>query len=353
MSRPRLAFVGVGWIGAMRMESVAASGAAEVVAVCDPVEERLESARAAHGAVAAFTDHADLLEAAGRLALDGVVIATPNALHAEQTITALERGLAVFCQKPLAIDAAEARSIVDAARRADRLLGVDYSYRYTDGARSLKALADSGAFGRVAVVEAVFHNAYGPGKAWCYDPALAGGGALVDLGVHLIDLVLWILGETEVITVHGRALRRGEPVGRGAIDDFAIAHLELEGGTVVHLAVSWEAHAGRDCVIRAAIHGTDGGAEFRNVNGSFLDFETERYRGRTAERVAMESGAWLGRGILDWVERLAVSRAFDPEIEGSVRVAEVIDAIYDASPVLERRADPVEAGASSPAHLPG
>lgn len=345
MGRPRLGFVGVGWIGAMRMESVAASGAAEVVAVCDPSEERLEAARAAHGVVAGFPSYDELLEEASALDLDGVVIATPNALHAEQTVAALERGLAVFCQKPLALDAAEARAMIDTARRADRLLGVDYSYRYTDGARALKELADSGAFDRVTFIETVFHNAYGPGKAWCNDPELAGGGALIDLGVHQIDLALWILGGRGVNAVHGSALRRGVPVGRGAIDDFAIAHLELEGGTVVHMAVSWEAHAGRDCLIRTTIHGTDGGAEFRNVGGSFFDFETERFHGRAAERIATESGTWLGRGILDWVERLTASRAFDPEIEGSIRITEVIDAIYDAHPAQRRSAEPVEAGA--------
>src|SRR5690625_1290120 len=128
MGRPRLGLVGLGWIGAMRMRAVA--GRTEVVALCDTSEERLAEAGAAHPDAERFLEYGGLLEAAERLRLDGVVIATPNALHAGQTLAALRAGLAVFCQKPLALNAAEARAMVDAARSADRLLDVDYSYRH-------------------------------------------------------------------------------------------------------------------------------------------------------------------------------------------------------------------------------
>lgn len=331
-ARLRLGFAGLGWIGAMRMDAVAASGRALVSALCDPAETCLAAASARHQDAAVFTDYDEMLARAGDLRLDGVVIATPNALHAPQAIAALERGLAVFCQKPLALDAAEARAIVDAARRANRRLGVDYSYRYTDGAQALRAMARSGELGKVFAVESVFHNAYGPGKAWCHDPAVAGGGALIDLGVHQIDLPLWILDSPGVRSVRGCAFRHGEPLEGRAIDDFAIAHLELEGGTIVHLAVSWNAHAGTDCVIRTAFFGTGGGAEVRNLGGSFFDFETLRFDGRERRAIGRESGEWLGRAILDWVERTAASPAFDPEVERSVHVAEVIDEIYGTAP---------------------
>ena len=122
------------------------------------------------------------------LEVDGVVIATPSAMHAEQSIRALERGAAVFCQKPLGRTAAEVRAVVDAARAADRLLGVDLSYRFTEGMRRVRDLVRSGELGRVYAVDLVFHNAYGPDKPWFYDPALSGGGCVMDLGVHLVDL---------------------------------------------------------------------------------------------------------------------------------------------------------------------
>ncbi|HEX6940815.1 MAG TPA: Gfo/Idh/MocA family oxidoreductase [Longimicrobiales bacterium] len=331
-ARPRLGFAGLGWIGAMRMDAVAADGRAVVAALCDASADRLAEAAAKHPDAAAFADYDAMLDRAGVLRLDGVVIATPNALHAPQAIAALERGLAVFCQKPLALNAVEARAMVDAARRANRRLAVDYSYRYTDGARTLRRMVRDGELGRVFSVASTFHNAYGPDKPWCHDPALAGGGALIDLGVHQIDLPLWLLDSPGVREVRGTAFRHGRPLDGTGIDDFAVAQLVLEGAAVVHLAVSWSAHAGADCVIRTTLFGTGGGAEVGNVDGSFFDFETRRFDGRRCTILHREGRAWMGRAILDWVDRLATSAAYDAEIERSVLVAEVVDAIYQAAP---------------------
>jgi predicted dehydrogenase len=334
---PRLAFVGLGWIGAMRLQAVTEAAAAEVTALCESAPARLTEAGKAYPDAARFGEYEGLLERAEEMGLDGVVIATPNALHAPQTLAALERGLAVFCQKPLALDAREARKMVDAARDADRLLGVDYSYRFTDGLRELRRRIQAGELGRVFSLDLVFHNAYGPDKPWCFDPDLSGGGALMDLGVHLVDLASWLLDDPPVRKVEGGIFRRGErlvfgrPDARGqtGVEDFASAWFELgEGDVAVSLAVSWNAHAGRDCVLRAAVLGAAGGAEFRNIGGSFYDFELERFVGRSGEIITRESRDWLGRAILDWARRLAESRKFDPEIERSVRVSEVVDSIY-------------------------
>lgn len=320
----RLGFAGLGWIGAMRLQAV--SAVAEVAALCEPAPQRLEEVARAHPGAAAYSGFDEMLSA--DLGLDGVVIATPNSLHAPQTLAALDRGLAVFCQKPLALNAREAWEMVEAARRSGKLLGVDYSYRYTDGARALRRAVEAGDLGRVFSVDTVFHNAYGPDKAWCFDPRLSGGGALMDLGVHLIDLALWLLGDPEVREVHGGAWKGGQPLGEGEVDDFASARIELEGGGAVSLAVSWNAHAGQDCVIRLSAFGTSGGAELRNVDGSFYDFELARFSGRSGEVKVRESRDWLGRAILDWAARLGEGRGYDPAIERSVRVSEVVDAVY-------------------------
>ena len=327
MRPPRLGFVGLGWIGAMRLQALAEAGAAEVAALCEAAPARLAETGDAHPQASRFAEFDDLMDQAAELELDGIVIATPNSLHAPQTVAALERGLAVCCQKPLALDAGEARRMVAAARTADRLLGVDYSYRFTDGARELRRLVASGELGRVFSLELVFHNAYGPDKPWCFDPRLAGGGALMDLGVHLVDLALWLLDDPPLRGTRGAVFRQGERLAGAGVDDFASASMDL-GGAVASLAVSWNAHAGRDCVIRVAAFGTAGGAEFRNVDGSFYDFELARFDGRAGEVVVRESRDWLGRATLDWARRLAESNRFDPEIERSVRVSEVVDAVY-------------------------
>ncbi|ABS27414.1 Gfo/Idh/MocA family protein [Anaeromyxobacter sp. Fw109-5] len=325
-TRPRLGFLGVGWIGRHRMEAVAKSGAAEVAAVADPVGDAArEAAQSAPGcAVAASLD--ELLA----LPLDGIVIATPSALHVEQAVRALERGLAVFCQKPLGRTAAEARRAVDAARAADRLLAVDLSYRHVRGVPEVRRLVQEGALGRVHAVNLAFHNAYGPDKAWFYDVRQSGGGCVMDLGIHLVDLSLWVLGFPKVLDVASRVTSKGAPLaGRDAVEDCAQALLLLEGGTAAQLACSWRISAGRACAIEAAFYGTEGGAALRNVDGSFYDFTVERYRGTAREVLATPPDAWGGRAAVAFAEALAAGRGFDAEVEGLVRVAEALDAIYE------------------------
>jgi predicted dehydrogenase len=324
VSRPRLGFLGVGWIGRQRMEAMLKTDAVEAVAIADPSPEGAEQALA----LAPGAEQVDGLEGLLRAGVDGVVIATPSALHAEQSIRALRTGAAVFCQKPLGRDAAEARAVVAAARDADRLLAVDLSYRFTQGMRAIRERLRAGELGEVYAVDLVFHNAYGPDKAWFYDPALAGGGCVMDLGVHLVDLALWALEFPSVEGVSSHLLAGGKPLSPGAVEDYAAAQIELAGGVSVRLACSWRLPAGRDAIISAAFYGSGGGAALRNVGGSFYDFEAELYRGTAAETLVGPPDEWGGRAAADWAERLAGGARFDPAADRLVEVAVVLDRIY-------------------------
>lgn len=324
--RPRLGFLGVGWIGRNRMEAIAQSEMAQVVGIADPVPAAAEEAQK----LAPGSERVDSLDALLELGLDGLVIATPSAFHAEQSVRALERGVAVFCQKPLGRSAEETKRVVDAARAADRLLGVDLSYRFTTGMRQLRERIQGGALGDIYAVNLVFHNAYGPDKAWFYDPKLAGGGCLMDLGIHLVDLAFWVLGFPAVHRVSSQLFAQGRTLGRrgDAVEDYAAAQLELSSGTAVQLACSWKLPAGCDAVIEASFYGTKGGAAFRNVNGSFYDFTADLFWGTRRERLAEPPDAWGGRAAVDWATRLAHGARFDPESERLVQVASALDRIY-------------------------
>ncbi|MAX01238.1 MAG: oxidoreductase [Sphingomonas sp.] len=318
----RLGFLGTGWIGRNRMAAICATGLVDTVFVSDPDpvcrEEALALARDSH-AVAG-------LNAMLNEGVDGVVIATPSALHAEQAIHALQSGTAVFCQKPLGRTAAEAAAVVAAARDADRLLAVDFSYRRT---RAMEAIADrvqSGALGRIYAVECVFHNAYGPDKPWFYDPHLSGGGCIMDLGVHLVDLLLWALGFPEVDTVHVRRFANGEPLHDSDVaEDHALAMLSLAGGIEARLACSWNLSAGQDAVIEMRFHGTKGSAAMVNRDGSFYDFHGWAMQGTACETLAEPPDDWGGRASSDWAERLAQGRGFDPAVDHLVAVSDVLD----------------------------
>jgi predicted dehydrogenase len=325
LRQPRLGFLGVGWIGRTRMQALASSGAGTVAAIADASADRAAEAHA----LVPHAARADSLEALLDMDLDGIVIATPSALHADQCIDALERGRAVFCQKPLARTAAETRAVVEAARRADRLLGVDLSYRFTTAMQAVRSAVRGGTIGPVLAADLVFHNAYGPDRGWARDPALAGGGCVIDLGVHLVDLALWTLDFPRVTAVSSHLFADGAPLAYGAdvCEDFALATLELETGAVVRVACSWEAHSGRDAEIEASFHGANGGATMRNVDGSFHDFAATLHRGAASQLLCSPPDDWGGRALIDWSNRLAAGAGFDADVESAVHVAATLDEV--------------------------
>ncbi len=323
---PRLGFLGVGWIGRNRMEAIAKTGLAEIGGIADAVDSNTcEAAKLAPKA-----DRVTSLSELLALDLDGIVIATPSALHAEQSIAALERGLAVFCQKPLARTAGETRRVIDAARANNQLLAVDLSYRFTSGIQQLRRVVQSGELGQIFAVDLVFHNAYGPDKAWFYDFELAGGGCVMDLGIHLVDLALWILDYPSVQSTTARLFHQGNALQSppAQVEDFAAARLDLVTGASVQLNCSWKLQAGCDAIIRASFYGTNGGVEFQNVNGSFYEFRAERFYGTRRELLASGSEEWGGRAAVDWLKRLSEGQTYDPNIEGLIQVAATLDSIY-------------------------
>ncbi len=323
MTIPRVGFLGTGWIGRHRMEAMVATGAVQVAAICDPSAECVADAAALAPDARVVASLEDMLA----LGLDGVVIATPSALHAEQAIAALQSDAAVFCQKPLGRSAAEAQAVIDAARSANRLLGVDLSYRHTAAMTAIADLIRAGTLGDIFAVDLTFHNAYGPGKPWFFDPAQSGGGCVIDLGVHLVDLALWTLGFPTVTDVQATLLAKGHPIEPGQVEDYATARFNA-GAADIRLACSWNLHAGRDAVIEAAFYGTRGGAALRNVSGSFYDFTAQHFTGTHAETLTEPPDAWGTRSAAIWAEQLAASAKFDPAAEQFARSAEVLDRMY-------------------------
>jgi predicted dehydrogenase len=153
---------------------------------------------------------------------------------------------------------------------------------------------------------------------------------VIDLGIHLVDLGLWTLGQPAVNHVTSRLYTSGKPLDRDAntVEDYATARLDLEDGATIQLACSWKLAAGCDAVIGATFYGTEGGVRFHNVDGSFYDFTAERFRGTKRELLCEPPDAWGGRAIVEWVKRLAGGSGYDPEIETVCQVSEALDAIY-------------------------
>lgn len=325
IKKPRLGFLGVGWIGLNRMEAIAKSGLAEITSVCDLAQNSLMSASEIVPSSEMMSDADEFFS----MDMDAVVIATPNAFHAAQAIRALNRGMAVFCQKPLGCSGEETARVVAAAEKADKLVDVDFSYRFTHF-RIIRDLLQSGDLGEIYAADLMFHNAYGPDKSWYYDPRLSGGGCVLDLGIHLIDLALWSLDFPQIISVKSDLFSGGKRIeDRGKQpEDFAAAQLTTDSGTAIQLACSWNSSAGNDAVIEAVFYGTRGGAFFRNIGGSFYRFQAMQFKGRKRKVLESSPDNWGGRAALNWLNKLAAGSGFDREARQYVQTSRVIDQIY-------------------------
>ena len=260
-----LAVAGLGWLGESLIRDVPRGNGLglEVVAVQDVVPRRAADIATRYAIEGAFVDFDALLEYGG---VDALVVCTPNALHAAQAQAALRAGKHVLVQKPLALSAADAEATLDAARRADRVVFVDYTYRFLDTMRTFRQQLPG--LGPIESMSATFHNIYGPGaeKAWFFDPRLSGGGALTDLGVHLLDLGLWLSRPARVL------LEVAQLVGEGPVEHAAHVRLQLDG-VPFNVDVSWNA-ALPATDIALVVNARGGRLSWQNVAGSFFHFQT-------------------------------------------------------------------------------
>lgn len=325
ITKPRIAFIGVGWIGRHRMEAAAKTGLADITVLCDPSDECIEEAKkvAPLSAVASSFD-----QTINDPQIDAVVIATPSAVHMQQTVAALQNNKAVFCQKPLGRNSAEVATAIKTAQVADKLLGADFSYRYTTAFSAIHNIIRSGELGEIYAIELKFHNAYGPGKPWFYDIQQSGGGCVLDLGVHMIDLALYALEFPEVSAISSRLYSKGNIVtSRTVVEDYADVMMKA-GSVNAHLSCSWNLHAGTEAIIEASFYGTKGGVAIKNIDGSFYNFAGYRYWNTKSEMIVAPPDEWGGRAITDWLNRLSSSNRFQSDALNYYPSAQVIDRIY-------------------------
>lgn len=224
----RVGLVGCGGIGAVHARSWGEVPGAGIAAACDADRER-----AAGVSPAAFADWREMLEA---VPLDVVDVCTPPNLHADVAIAALQRGIPVICEKPLARTAEEARAIVDAARQSGVLLMTAFCHRFHPPIQAARALQEEGVLGRVLM----FRNRFGTRFAgvedrWFSRPEISGGGVLLDTSIHSIDLFRFLVGEVARSTA---AVRSFHPAIQEA-EDSGVLLLEAESGALGVIEASW------------------------------------------------------------------------------------------------------------------
>jgi predicted dehydrogenase len=252
----RAGIVGGGWPGQRHAEGFAASGAWEIAAVADlDPDRRRELARGTDARLLATADELFALDE-----LDAVVVALPTFLHHPTVMAALAAGKHVLCEKPPALNAGETAAMADAAARCGLTLSFGLQRRALPSAAAAQALIAKGGLGEIYHARAVFTRSWGAplgAGSWFRDPARAGGGALLDIGIHVLDLAWFLMGRPQPIAALGVTHDRSPETS--PLENAAFGLLRFAGGRSIQLEAAWILPEADDRQY-VHLHGTAGGA---------------------------------------------------------------------------------------------
>lgn len=260
MNKLKVGIVGTGSISTLHIESYLKNPNVELYAFCDINEAQLSKMAQKYGISRTFTDVHAMLELEE---LDAVSICTWNSAHAACTIAALNAGKHVLCEKPMAISAQEAVAMQEAARASDRLLMIGFVRRFGNDCAILKDFLDAGYFGDLYYAKATYLRRHGNPGGWFGDKSRSGGGPLIDLGVHVIDLVRYLMGNPQPVSVYGstwqKLLNRPHIIGKVGytsvskssddicdVEDLATALIRFDNGAVLAVETSFSLNLAKD-----------------------------------------------------------------------------------------------------------
>jgi predicted dehydrogenase len=273
----RAGVVGLGWAGRQHMTAYDSLPEVELVGLAGMEADAMEELGDQYG-IAADQRHRDWKDLVASGDLDVISIATPTTLHAPIAVAALDAGIHVLSEKPMAENATVARTMVEAAKRNGKVLDVSFNHRRRGDVQALKQIVDAGLLGDIYYAKAGWLRREGiPGLgSWFTRRATAGGGPLMDIGVHMLDMALHLLGEPAVTAATAATYAEFGPRGRGGssygstgktgveasaydVEDLSTAFLRLEGGGTLLLESSWAQWIPRDqCYV--TLYGSEGGA---------------------------------------------------------------------------------------------
>lgn len=280
----------------------------EVVALCDIIEERATEIRDKHFPNAAvYTDFRELLKDES---IDSVDICTPNYLHSIIAVAAFEAGKHVFCEKPDAVNVEEVLKMNKAAEKAGKTLMIMRNNRFSEGSQYAKKFIESGAMGEIYCGRCGWQRRRGiPGKGgWFTTKAESGGGPLIDLGVHMIDLAIWLMGSPKPVTVTGSTYRKfadsdtsdsvnsdfGDKVSDGTFDveDLAMGTIRFDNGAQLQIEFSWASNIKKENRFvelrgtKAGLSWHDGDVEiFTEMHGEGCDIHPSNLQPEKKEHV--------------------------------------------------------------------
>ncbi|WP_099159572.1 Gfo/Idh/MocA family protein [Virgibacillus ndiopensis] len=337
MTKLRMGLIGVGGIAQDRHipAYLNLSEKVELTAVHDVNESRAREVAEKFTIHHVFTNYHDMFEV-----VDAVTICTPNKFHTEISVAALEAGVHVLCEKPMAITTEECEQMIEASEKSNRLLSIAYHYRYTEVAQVAKQAVLNNEIGEPLVtrVQALRRRKV-PGWGVFTNKELQGGGSLIDYGCHLLDLALWLLGNPEPVEVMGTTYNRLSKIPNQIndwgtfdhetfdVDDHVSGYITFQNGMSLLLECSWAANIKEDTK-HISISGVDGGLNvypyelYQPKHGTFMEsFAKAEYDEHKAGFVQAEN----------FVDSCLGEAELIVKPEQALSVTKIIEAIYKSN----------------------
>jgi len=340
----RIGVIGTGSISDLHLRSYRNNAKAELVAICDVNETRAREKAAKYDIPNVYTDYRDLL---ANKDIDAVSICTWNNTHAAFSIAALNAGKHVLCEKPLCTSVEDALRIEEAVRTSGKTLQVGFVRRYGSNTRIVKAMADNGEFGEIYYAKASCIRRLGNPGGWFSDKERSGGGPLIDIGVHVIDLCWYMMGRPKVKSVSGNTYNKlgnraniknlsyykssDFDASRNTVEDLANAIIRFENGASLMVDVSFTLHAKED-EIAVKLYGTKGGFELEPT----LSIVTEKHDTilnvtPQVDNLSFDFTAGFQNEI-DWfVDVCAGTRMTVSPVEDGVEITKMLCGIYESA----------------------
>lgn len=260
----------------------------DIVAVTDSYNPLAQMRAAEYGIPKCYMTSEELIQDPD---IDAVVICVPNQWHAPLAVQALRAGKHVLLEKPMAIDVPSAREIVKAQRETGKVLMIPHQMRWEWLPLQVKEQVDKGALGQIYNAKVGWFRRKGiPGwGTWFTKQEESGGGPLIDIGVHMLDLAFFFMGDVKPVSVYGATYAEFGPKKRGIgtwgtpnwngsfnVEDLATAMIKMDNGSTLTIEVSWAVHMDTDSKQFVHLMGSDGGASIRGTQGKLLTETFER-----------------------------------------------------------------------------
>jgi predicted dehydrogenase len=311
----------------------------EVTAFCDIIPERAQKAAEKYGVPGAnvYSDYRKMLS---QEKLDTVSVCTENAVHAEITIAALNAGLNVFCEKPMAVTGVEADAMVAAAKKNNKKLSVGYQMRFSNESQLLRSEVMAGRLGKIYYAEATTLRRRGvPTWGVFLNKAKQGGGPLIDIGTHLVDLTLWTMNDySPVVSAIGRTFDNLIPLGgfnngghwdieKFEVEDSAFGTVTLASGAMLVVKTAWACNIKEMNLNDTLLLGVKGGADLQNDHLTFNGESNDRLWQYLPEPTPTKDSMY-DREIAAWVNCLEQGTEPIVKCEQAAQVVKVLEAIY-------------------------